>query len=75
MSLKVKVPIAWFGAGSVVRHAAVVCEGGYKIGQTEFRTQVTKIQNANPAPDVIFTPMFVPDSGIFLKALRGAGVS
>jgi len=28
MSLKVKVPIAWFGAGSVVRHAAVVCEGG-----------------------------------------------
>ena len=46
----------------------------YKIGQTEFRTQVTKIQNADPAPDVIFSPMFVPDSGAFLKALRGAGV-
>ncbi|HKI28639.1 MAG TPA: amidohydrolase, partial [Actinomycetota bacterium] len=28
MSLKVKVPIAWFGAGSLVRHASVVCEGG-----------------------------------------------
>jgi branched-chain amino acid transport system substrate-binding protein len=53
---------------------SVVGEDVYKIGQTEFRTQVTKIQNANPAPDVIFTPMFVPDSGIFLKALRGAGV-
>jgi branched-chain amino acid transport system substrate-binding protein len=53
----------------------IVGEDVYKIGQTEFRTQVTKIQNADPAPDVIFTPMFVPDSGIFLKALRGAGVT
>jgi branched-chain amino acid transport system substrate-binding protein len=52
----------------------VVGEDVYKIGQTEFRTQVTKIQNADTAPDVIFTPMFVPDSGVFLKALRGAGV-
>ena len=50
---------------------AIAGEDVYKIGQTEFRTQVTKIQNADPAPDVIFTPMFVPDSGIFLKALRG----
>ena len=52
----------------------IVGEDVYKIGQTEFRTQVTKIQNADPAPDVIFSPMFVPDSGVFLKALRGAGV-
>src|ERR687898_2889964 len=28
MSLKVKAPLAWFGAGSLVHHAAVVCEGG-----------------------------------------------
>jgi imidazolonepropionase-like amidohydrolase len=28
MSLKVKVPIAWFGPGTLVRHAAVVCGGG-----------------------------------------------
>ena len=28
MSLKVKVPLAWFGAGALVHHAAVVCEGG-----------------------------------------------
>ena len=27
-SLKVKAPIAWFGAGTLVRHAAVVCDGG-----------------------------------------------
>ena len=28
MSLKVKVPVAWFGQGALVHHAAVVCEGG-----------------------------------------------
>jgi imidazolonepropionase-like amidohydrolase len=27
-SLKVKAPLAWFGPGKLVRHAAVVCEGG-----------------------------------------------
>jgi branched-chain amino acid transport system substrate-binding protein len=47
----------------------------YKIGQTDFGTQVTKIQNANPQPDVIFTSIFVPDSGVFLKQLRSAGVT
>jgi imidazolonepropionase-like amidohydrolase len=26
--LKVKAPLAWFGSGRVVRHAAVVCDGG-----------------------------------------------
>ena len=51
----------------------VVGEDTFKIGQTEFGSQVTKIQNADPQPDVIFTPMFVPDSGAFLKQLRSAG--
>lgn len=50
----------------------VVGRDTFKIGQTEFNTQVTKIRGAKP--DVIFTAMFVPDSGAFLKALRGAGV-
>lgn len=27
-TLKVKTPVAWFGPGRLVRHAAVVCEGG-----------------------------------------------
>lgn len=27
-SLKVKAPVAWFGPGTLVRHAAVVCDGG-----------------------------------------------
>ncbi len=47
----------------------------YKIGQTDFGPQVTKIQNANPAPDIIYSPIFVPDSGVFLKQLRSAGVT
>jgi branched-chain amino acid transport system substrate-binding protein len=52
----------------------VVGEDTYKIGQTEFGSQVTKIQNANPKPDVIFSAIFIPDSGAFLKALRTSGV-
>ena len=28
MSLKIKVPIAWFGPGTLVHHASIVCEGG-----------------------------------------------
>ncbi len=46
----------------------------FKIGSSDFSSQVTKIQNASPKPDVIFTSMFVPDSGTLLKQLRGAGV-
>lgn len=53
----------------------IVGEDTFKIGQTEFGPQVTKIQNASPAPDVIFSPIFVPDSGAFLKQLRSAGVT
>lgn len=52
----------------------VVGEDSFKIGQTEFGSAVTKIKNANPKPDVIFSPIFVPDSGAFLKQLRSAGV-
>jgi branched-chain amino acid transport system substrate-binding protein len=52
----------------------IVGEDTFKIGQTEFGAVVTKLQGNDPAPDVIFTPMFVPDSGAFLKQLRSAGV-
>jgi branched-chain amino acid transport system substrate-binding protein len=54
---------------------AITGRDTYKIGQTDFGTQVTKIQNANPQPDVIYTSIFVPDSGVFLKQLRSAGVT
>ena len=52
----------------------VTSKDTYKIGSTDYSTQVTKIQNANPKPDVIYTSMFVPDFGVFMKQLRSAGV-
>lgn len=53
----------------------VVGSTSFKYGQTEFGAQVTKIANADPKPDVIYSPMLVPDSGVFLKALRQNGVT
>jgi branched-chain amino acid transport system substrate-binding protein len=46
----------------------------FSIGQQDFAAQVTKIAGLNPQPDVIYTGMFPPDVGIFLKQLRAAGV-
>lgn len=47
----------------------------YKYEAGDFAAQVTKIQNASPEPDVIFTPMFLPDTPVFLKQLRAAGIT
>lgn len=49
-------------------------EDSFKIGSTDFGTQVAKIKAASPAPDVIYTSMFLPDFGAFMKQLRSAGV-
>jgi branched-chain amino acid transport system substrate-binding protein len=46
----------------------------FSIGQQDFGPQVTKIANLDPKPDVIYTTMMVPDTGVFMKQLRGAGV-
>jgi branched-chain amino acid transport system substrate-binding protein len=53
----------------------VVGSASYKLGQTDFAAQVTKIQQVNPKPDVIFSAIFLPDTGPFLKRLRSAGVT
>jgi branched-chain amino acid transport system substrate-binding protein len=68
------IPTFFADAFAQICGGEIVGEDTYKIGQTEFGAQVTKIQNADPAPDVIFSPIFVPDSGAFLKQLRSAGV-
>ena len=52
----------------------IVGEDSFKIGQTDFNPQVAKIKSANPQPDVIYTSMFIPDFGAFMKQLRSAGV-
>jgi branched-chain amino acid transport system substrate-binding protein len=52
----------------------VVGEDSYQIGAGDYSAQVTKIAGLDPQPDVIFTPMFIPDTPVFLRQLRQAGV-
>jgi branched-chain amino acid transport system substrate-binding protein len=47
----------------------------YKIGAGDYSAVVTKIASADPAPDAIYTPMFIPDTNVFLRQLRQAGVT
>jgi branched-chain amino acid transport system substrate-binding protein len=54
---------------------SVVGTDQYKIGAGDYSAVVTKIANVDPAPDVIFTPMFLPDSAVFYRQLRQAGVT
>jgi branched-chain amino acid transport system substrate-binding protein len=53
----------------------IVGTASYKLEAGDFSAQVTKIQNANPKPDMIYTPMFMPDTPVFLKQLKAAGVT
>ena len=46
----------------------------YRIDAGDYSAQATKIANLSPAPDVIFTPMFIPDTPVFMRQLRAAGV-
>jgi branched-chain amino acid transport system substrate-binding protein len=47
----------------------------YKIGAGDYSAVVTKLANIDPAPDAVFTPMFIPDSVVFLRQLRQAGLT
>ena len=53
----------------------VVATDQYKLGAGDYSAVVTKIANVDPAPDVIFTPMYIPDSVVFLRQLRQAGLT
>jgi len=53
----------------------VTNEESYKIAAGDFSALVTKIANVNPQPSVIFTPMYPPDTQVFMKQLRDAGVT
>jgi len=55
--------------------------GGEVIGEDQFiylggdySAQVTNIASLDTLPDVIFTSMIVPDTNLFLRQLRAAGV-
>ena len=53
----------------------VVGSDEYKLGAGDYSAVVTKIDQVDPAPDVIFTPMYIPDSVVFLRQLRQAGIT
>ena len=53
----------------------VVGTDEYKIGAGDYSAVVTKLANADPVPDTVFTPMFIPDSVVFLRQLRQAGLT
>ncbi len=54
---------------------SVVGTDEYKIGAGDYSAVVTKLANADPEPDAVFTPMFIPDSVVFLRQLRQAGLT
>jgi len=64
----------WFGEAFEHGGGELVGDVSYKIGQTDFSAQVTKIANVKPAPDVIYSALFMPDLGVFVPQLRAAGV-
>jgi branched-chain amino acid transport system substrate-binding protein len=52
----------------------IVGRDEYQIGAGDYSAQATTIANLDQEPDVIFTPMFIPDTPVFLQQLRQAGV-
>jgi branched-chain amino acid transport system substrate-binding protein len=54
---------------------SVVGTDEYKIGAGDYSAVVTKLANTDPEPDAVFTPMFIPDSVVFLRQLRQAGLT
>jgi branched-chain amino acid transport system substrate-binding protein len=64
----------YFKAGFTHDGGKVIGEDTFKVGAVDYSTQVTKIANLNPKPDVIYNGAFQPDSVTFMKQLRAAGV-
>lgn len=46
----------------------------FRLGAGDYSVQATAIANLPEQPDVIFTPIFLPDAPIFLRQLRAQGV-
>ncbi len=51
----------------------VVISEGYAAGDTDFRTQLTKIKFANP--DVLFTPSQMPGNALIVKQAKELGIN
>lgn len=64
----------YFKEAYVARGGEIVGEDTFSVGATDYSAQVAKIGSLREAPDVIFTPAYVPDSAVFMKQLRAAGI-
>lgn len=53
----------------------VIGSAAYTMIAGDYSAQVTEIGNLDPAPDVIYTPMFIPDTPVFMRQLRQAGIN
>jgi branched-chain amino acid transport system substrate-binding protein len=51
----------------------IVGKDAFSLGTSDFGAQVTNLKSADPAPDFVFSSMFVPDSNTFVKQLRQGG--
>lgn len=65
----------YFGQAFEKKGGKVAATSEYKMGQQDFATEVTKIKDIQPAPDVIMTSAYEPDFPAFIKALRAAGIA
>jgi branched-chain amino acid transport system substrate-binding protein len=64
----------YFRVAFTDRGGEIAGEDTFSVGATDFSAQVAKIAQQDPPPDVIFTPAYVPDIGVFLKQLRASGI-
>jgi branched-chain amino acid transport system substrate-binding protein len=56
------------GGGQTVRNFT------FSLDDEDFSTQVNQLASLDPLPDVLYTAMVMPQSGVLLGQLRGAGV-
>ncbi len=54
---------------------SILGEESYQIGTGDYSALATKIAGLATQPDVIYTPMFPPDTQVFIRQLRQAGVT
>jgi branched-chain amino acid transport system substrate-binding protein len=53
----------------------IVGKTEYKMDQQNFSSEVTKIKQLSPQPDVIMTSAYEPDFPVLIRQLRAAGIT
>lgn len=52
----------------------VVRDFSFSLADEDFSTQVNELAKLNPKPDVLFTPMVMPQIGTLLQQIKAAGI-